>query len=218
MRIYIKIYSKNKTIPFDHQHLLTGTIHKWLGWNEEHGNVSLYSFSRLEGATVTTNGLLLEKESSFFFSSYDSALSKKIIKGIQADNSLFNDLTVDEIMIQENPDLSNRSNFYVASPIFIKRKVGEKLEHIRYTDIRANDFLIETLQTKMKIAGIIDPSLSIRFDLSSANVGTKMIRYNGVQNRANWCPVIIEGTAEAKLFAWNVGLGNSTGIGFGAIK
>jgi CRISPR/Cas system endoribonuclease Cas6 (RAMP superfamily) len=34
----------------------------------------------------------------------------------------------------------------------------------------------------------------------------------------NWCPIIIKGKPETKLFAWNVGLGNSTGIGFGAIK
>jgi CRISPR/Cas system endoribonuclease Cas6 (RAMP superfamily) len=29
--------------------------------------------------------------------------------------------------------------------------------------------------------------------------------------------VIIEGKPETKLFAWDVGIGNSTGIGFGAI-
>jgi CRISPR-associated endoribonuclease Cas6 len=45
-----------------------------------------------------------------------------------------------------------------------------------------------------------------------------MIIYKGIANKANWCPVIIKGRPETKLFAWNVGLGNSTGIGFGAIK
>ena len=42
--------------------------------------------------------------------------------------------------------------------------------------------------------------------------------YNGVENKASWCPVIVEGKPETKAFAWNVGLGNSTGIGLGAIK
>jgi CRISPR-associated endoribonuclease Cas6 len=76
----------------------------------------------------------------------------------------------------------------------------------------------ETLQTKMNDAGITDDTFNIRFETTYPKAGTKMITYNGVQNKANWCPVIIEGKPETKLFAWNVGLGNSTGIGFGAIK
>jgi CRISPR-associated endoribonuclease Cas6 len=67
-------------------------------------------------------------------------------------------------------------------------------------------------------AGISDETLRIRFEVNYPKAGTKKITYNGVQNRASWCPVIIEGKPETKLFAWNVGLGNSTGIGFGAIK
>lgn len=93
-----------------------------------------------------------------------------------------------------------------------------KIDHIVYDDPRANVCLQETLQTKMKKAGLSDESLSISFDLTYLKAGTKKITYNGVENRASWCPVIIEGNPETKLFAWNVGLGNSTGIGFGAIK
>lgn len=208
----------NKIIPFDHQSMLTGAIHKWLGWNEEHGNVSLYSFSQLEGGKATANGLHFGRGSSFFFSSHNSDLIRKMIAGIQADPTMFHGMTVTEIIIQEDPDLSDRNQFFIGSPIFIKRQVGLKVDHIFFDDPRANTCLTETLQTKMKIAGIIDESLTIRFDTSYPKAGTKKITYNGVQNRVSWCPVIIEGKAETKLFAWNVGLGNSTGIGFGAIK
>ena len=41
MRVHIKIEKNKQIIPFDHQHLLVGVIHKWLGWNEEHGKISL---------------------------------------------------------------------------------------------------------------------------------------------------------------------------------
>lgn len=218
MRIHLKIQTSNEVIPFDHQPLLTGTIHKWLGWNDEHGKVSLYSFSQLEGGKATPNGLRFERSTSFFFSSYSPDLIKKMVSGIQADPTLFYRLTVSEIIIQEDPDLTDRELFFVASPIFIKRRVGEKVDHIRFDDSRANLCLKETLQTKMNEAGITDESFDIRFEKTSPKAGTKMITYNGVQNRANWCPVIIEGNPETKLFAWNVGLGNSTGIGFGAIK
>jgi CRISPR-associated endoribonuclease Cas6 len=218
MRILLIIQATNKIIPFDHQPLLTGTIHKWLGWNDEHGKISLYSFSRLEAGKAIQTGLRFENGATFFFSSHNSDLIKRLISGVQSDPSMFHGLCVSEIIIQEDPNLSDRELFFVASPIFIKRKVGERVDHIEYNDPRSNSCLKETLQTKMNEAGITDESFDIRFETTYPNAGTKMITYNGVQNRANWCPVIIEGKPETKLFAWNVGLGNSTGIGFGAIK
>lgn len=219
MRIYLKIKTSNEIIPFDHQPLLTGTIHKWLGWNnDEHGKISLYSFSQLEGGKATAKGLRFEKVTSFFFSSHNSDLIKMMIKGIQADATIFYGLKVSEIIIQEDPDLTDRELFFAASPIFIKRRIGDKIDYVMYDDLRANVYLKETLQTKMHVAGISDDTFEIRFEKTYPKAGTKKITYNNVQNRANWCPVIIEGKPEIKLFAWNVGLGNSTGIGFGAIK
>jgi CRISPR-associated endoribonuclease Cas6 len=218
MRIHLKIQAPNKIIPFDHQPLLTGTVHKWLGWNDEHGKVSLYSFSQLEGGKATPDGLRFERGTSFLFSSHNSDLIKKMVSGIQADPSLFYGLTVSEIIIQEDPDLTDRSLFFTASPVFIKRRVGDRINHIQFDNPLASSYLKETLQTKMNEAGIEDESFEIRFETTYPRAGTKKITYNGIQNRANWCPVIVEGKPETKLFAWNVGLGNSTGIGFGAIK
>ena len=218
MRLHFKIQTTKKVIPFDHQHLLTGTIHKWLGYNNEHGEISLYSFSQLEGGKVTTTGFLFERGASFFFSSHNPDLIKKIIKGMQADPTMFNGLVVSEVIIQEDPDFSNRELFFVASPILIKRRNGEKIDHIIYKDKRANECLKETLLSKMEKAGLSDETLQIRFEVDYPKAGTKKITYNSVQNRASWCPVVINGKIETKLFTWNVGLGNSTGIGFGAIK
>ena len=218
MRVHLKINADNLTIPFDHQPLLVGTIHKWLGWNEEHGNVSLYSFSRFEGGRATKDGLKFKQECTFFFSSHQIELIQKLISGIQSDPSMFLGLSVYEIILQEAPDLSEREHFHIGSPVFIKRRTGTKIDHIFYTDTQSSDFLKETLQTKMQIAGITDDSLEIYFDTDYPRAGTKKIDYKGVQNKASWCPVIIKGKPETKAFAWNVGIGNSTGIGFGAIK
>ena len=218
MRIHLKIESTNCTIPFDHQPLLVGTIHKWLGINNEHGEVSLYSFSRIEGGKATPDGLKFNRDAVFFISSHDVELIKKLVWGIQQDKTMFCGLTVKELELEQNPDLSNREHFLVGSPIFIKRRVEDKTEHILYTDERAPEFLKETLQTKMKLAGIADDEFDICFDTSYPRAKNNKINYKGIENKANWCPVIIKGSPETKLFAWNVGLGNSTGIGFGAIK
>jgi CRISPR-associated endoribonuclease Cas6 len=218
MRIHLSISAPKNPIPFDHQHLLVGTIHKWLGWNEVHGKVSLYSFSRFEGGKVTKTGLLFENGISFFFSSHDPEMIQKLVSGIQIEKAMFNGLEVREIVMQEDPDLSVRELFFPGSPVFIKRKNGEKIDHILYDDPKAGTCLKETLLTKMKQAGLKDDTLEISFDTGYRKAGSKMVTYNGIQNRASWCPVVIKGKPETKLFAWNVGLGNSTGIGFGAIK
>ena len=218
MRIYLKISVPNKIIPFNHQPQLVGVIHKWLGWNEEHGKLSLYSCSRLEGGKAAQEGLKFNKETELFFSSYNVDILKKMIAGIQADPSMFSNLIVNEIIVQEDPDLSNRELFWTGSPIFIKRREGERINHILFTDPRSSDYLKETLITKMKDASISDDSLDIYFHTDYSGARTYKIDYNGIGNKTSWCPVIIKGKKETKLFAWNVGLGNSTGIGFGAIK
>jgi len=218
MRLHFKIQNLEMTIPFDHQPQLTGSIHKWLGWNEEHGKMSLYSFSRLEGAKVTKEGLRFQDGASFFFSSYDVKLIQDMIKGIQKDPTMFNGLSISEVIIQDDPDLSDKTHFFLGSPILIKRRNEDRTDHILFDNPQSNIFIKETLQKKMALAGLQDNTLDVRFDTSYLKAGSKKVNYNGIENRCSWCPVFIEGKPETKRFAWNVGLGNSTGIGFGAIK
>jgi len=218
MRIHLNVQNNESYIPFNHQSLLTGTIHKWIGKNNEHGKISLYSFSQLKGGKATQMGLKFSDYTSFFISAYDPMFLKKIIRGIQEDPKMFNGLIVKDVIIQEDPDFTNREIFYSASPIFIKRKLDDKIEHILYNDPRANSCLKESLLTKMKIAGITDDSLQLKFIENDPSACTKKINYKEIENRASWCPIIIDANPLTKLFAWNVGLGNSTGIGFGAIK
>jgi CRISPR-associated endoribonuclease Cas6 len=220
MRLHIKIKSENQIVPFNHQHLLTGAIHKWLGWNKEHGELSLYSFSRLGGGRKMRDGLVFREGSTFFISSPDEEMSRQLIDGIQEDPAMFSGLSVAEVIMQPTPDMSEKSVFYPASPIFIKRKEegSNGIEHIVYNDARANACLKETLESKLQKAGMSDETLDVKFDLSYHRAGTKLITYKEIKNKANWCPVIIEGKPETKAFAWEVGLGNSTGVGFGAVK
>ena len=70
----------------------------------------------------------------------------------------------------------------------------------------------------MKQANIQDETLEVNFDKNYEKAKTCLINYKGIKTRASICPVIIKGKPETKAFAWNVGMGNSTGIGFGAIK
>ncbi len=217
MRIHLKISKPNQPLPFNHQQNLVGSIYKWLGENREHGGVSLFSFSQLQNGKVENGKLVFEQGTNMFISSYKNDFLKRIIQGIKHDPEIAFGMKVLEITIQEDPDFSKVEFFKVASPVLVKRTVGEKTRHFVYSENETDKLLTETLKTKMKIVGIEDETVSISFVNKYSKANTKLIDYKGIKNRANWCPVIIKGKPKTKVFAWNVGIGNSTGIGFGSL-
>ncbi|MDR2408571.1 MAG: CRISPR-associated endoribonuclease Cas6 [Bacteroidales bacterium] len=220
MRIYVKTTPNKELVPFNYQSKLTGILHKWIGKNKLHGKPALYSFSWLLNAEVNEDGLNYPNGARFFISFYDDMYLKQVVTSILSDTDMCFGMKVRDITIEEKPDLTNKTLFLCASPIFVRRLDPETNKDIHYTfkDENVGSLLEETLLRKMELAELqIDESLKIKFDLSYRKAKTKLINYKGINSRVNLCPVIIEGKPETKMFAWNVGLGNSTGIGFGAI-
>lgn len=218
MRIHLRTTANTSPVPFNYQQKLVGTIHKWIGNNSIHDKISLYSFSWLNGGRKVGNALDFSNGASLFISFYDEKFIKQIIKTILDDPEMFCGLTVTDIMIDDEPDLENRERFDCASPIFIKRKIEDgTIKQYNFNDQEANSLLKETLLSKMKEVGLNDETLEIKFDTSFDKKKLKFVRYHDIGNKASFCPVIIKAKPETKLFAWNVGIGNCTGIGFGAI-
>jgi CRISPR-associated endoribonuclease Cas6 len=219
MRIYLQLSKNKELIPFNYQSFLTGVIHKWIGKeNIEHGTLSLYSFSWLQNVDTNENGIKLKQGSNFFISAYDESLIKTIMKGIMDDLSVSFGSSVSAIDIQENTEFSTVQRFSIASPVFVRRFDEVKDNHICFDDEKASFYLTETMQRKLALASLPTENIKVSFDLTYPNPKTKVITYKGIGNRVNICPVIVEGTPEQVAFAWNVGVGNSTGIGFGALK
>ena len=218
MRITINIRSENKNVPFNYQPSITGAIHKWLGKNEIHDKTSMYSFSWLKGGRKNGNSLLFENETSFEFSAHDNDLIKSIMKGIQSDPRINYGLEVSEIVIQAMPSFSKKETFFVSSPVLVKRKVNEKEIHFTYDNVESDRLLTETLKTKLMRAGLNTDNVQVGFDRNYSGAKTKLVYYKQIGNKTNICPIIIHGTPEQIVFAWNVGVGNSTGIGFGSLK
>ncbi len=121
-------------------------------------------------------------------------------------------------MIQQTPNFSNQQRFVLASPVLVKRADGEGEKHFIYSDDSVDTYLTQTLQHKLRKAGKSDSGVQVRFDQSYLNPVTKLVDYKGIKNRASMCPVVVDGTPEQVAFAWEVGVGNSTGIGFGALR
>jgi CRISPR-associated endoribonuclease Cas6 len=220
MRIIIKTTKNQNIIPFDYIPLMVGAIHKWIGGNNDlHGKISLYTFSWLKGSEKVKSGFHFPTGASFFISAHDEKLIGKIIKGAMEQPELFFGMSVNEISLVSNPSFEKGEAYFpVASPVLIKRKEADRVNHYLFSDPKSDELLTETMVKKMSLAGIDSTGLSISFDRNYHAAKTKVVNYNGIKSKGNVCPVIVKGSPEQIEFVWNVGVGNSTGIGFGALN
>jgi CRISPR-associated endoribonuclease Cas6 len=218
MRLHLKLSRNKKLVPFNYQPQLTGAIHKWLGQNKWHGSTALYSFSWLQCGKSTGKGLDFPYGACWEISAFDAVFLKKLINGIQQDPNVAFGLRITDITIQEARVFSNKETLFVTSPVLVKRTVENKDIHYSYKDPACEALLTETLQRKLQIAGITAEGVKVSFLNDYPMAQTKIIYYNMIGNKVNICPVVVEGTPEQIAFAWEVGVGNSTGIGFGALK
>ncbi len=219
MRLYLKLSKNTKTIPFNYQELLTGTIHKWIGENnEEHGKPGRYSFSWLQNTVTNKSGIEIRQNSYFFISSGNVELIKKITKGIIGDPTMFNGVSVKDIQIKNTPEFGTSERFLMASPVLLKEKQGERTRHITLNDNDFEEALTNNLKRKLDKVGVGSKGVIVSLDPETNFRQTKLVTYKGIKNRTSLAPIIINGNPEQIAFAWEVGLGNSTGIGFGALK
>ncbi len=221
MRIYLQITPNNETVPFNHLPVLAGVLHKWLGPNEVHDGLSLYSFSWLQGAQSTPRGLRFPQGATWFISAIDGDFLSRSIHGILADPYLRWGMQVEQATLEAPPAFTDQSEvrFLLASPVFIKRKLPDGSDkHYLYTDSESDDFLTETLQHKLRVAGLTAEGAAARFDHTYPKAKTQLLVYRGIENKCSYCPVWVKGSGEQLAFVWTVGMGNSTGVGFGALR
>lgn len=219
MRVYLKLNGNIKTIPFNYQELLTGTIHKWIGKdNVEHGHSGRFSFSWIQNTVANKQGINLKNDAYFFISSRKIELVKKIVRNILGDPTMFNGLYVFDVQIKNTPEFSASENFLMASPVLLKVKEDDKTRHVTLEDNDFEEVLTDNFKRKLEKAGLISEGVSIKLNPETSFRQTKLVTYKKIKNKTSFAPIVIKGSPEQIAFAWEVGLGNSTGIGFGALK
>ena len=220
MRVHLITNSFRHILPYNYQNRLTGAIHKWLGSNNPyHGKPALFSFSTLNGGhSIENKGLRFPDGARWFISAFDPGFIKTLIQGIQRDPSIMEGMSVNEVMIQEDPVFGDARVFRVGSPVLVKHKtLEERIHHCLFSETIADGFLTETLRTKLANANLPTDGIRVEFMRNHPGARAKVIRYDNIGNRANFCPVGIYGSPQQLAFAWNVGIGHSTGIGFGSL-
>jgi len=220
MRLYFDLTPNTEPVPFEYQHFLIGAFHKWLGPNEIHDDISLYSLSWLSGGKKEKDMLNFPQGAKWFISCWNEELAKRIERAVMLDPTVCCGMQVKKILKQETPKFGTRYRFKIASPILVKGKNENGLvKHLIFSDDGVDECLIKTILHKLDLTDLQSESagLKICFDRKYKKARTRLVTIKGVKNRASLCPIIVEGTEKAIQFIWNVGVGNSTGSGFGAL-
>ncbi len=218
MRIYFHLTPNREPVPFNYQPALVGAFHQWLGENELHDEISLYSLSWLSHGQVRRGALDFPGGSTFQISAPGQDLLAQLITGIKTGWHIRWGMEVDSITLQRTPDFGDNHRFITQSPVLVKRRIEEgKHKYFLPGEEMTNEYLTQTLQHKLARASM-PQDVQVSFDSTFPNPKTKLINYKGINIRATACPVIVSGDPRAVAFAWEVGVGNSTGIGFGALR
>lgn len=226
MRLNLTLSPNTDRVPFDHLHRLTGTLHKWVGPdNDLHDGPSLYSVGWLEGGRATDGALAFPEGARWRLSFYDDGAAKAALEGVLRAPSVFAGMRVTEAQQQTTPAFSGGYRFAVDAPVVARRRRDDgSREYLLYDDERADAALTRTLRRKMTAAGLdVDSAeAKVRFDRGYDGAHTKLATIekggHAIQHKGSVCPVIVEGPPAAARFAWNVGVGELTGSGFGALK
>lgn len=221
MRYNLVLSSSNRTVPFDHLHVLTGAVHKWLGENDLHDGTSLYSFGWLRGGRVDNGRLSFPNGARWRVSFYDLEAAKRLMEGLLKDPHVAFGMRVVELHEQNTPRFGATHRFLVDGPVLARaRRPDGSRAHLIYDDPAADEAMTRVLRWKLQEAGFSEAdqaATSVRFDRTYDRPRTKKTTIKGIGLRANECPVIIQGTPETVRFAWHVGVGELTGSGFGAL-
>src|SRR6266478_5759984 len=209
MRLHFNLTPNRRPVPFDYQHSLTGTFHKWLGENDLHDHLSLYSLSWLDGGRLQQGALDSPEGARWFISIFDESLAEAIVNTALSAPNICCGMRVNSIEQQTTPDFGPCHMFRVGSPVLVRSKEIEgRVRHYIYSDPEADEALTGTLRHKIATAGLGDEHMgvTVKFDRDYGNPKTKLVKIKNTSNRASICPVIVEGTPRAVSFAWDVGV------------
>ena len=226
MRLQLHLSPNTEPVPFNHLHCLTGTLHKWLGKNNVHDGLSLYSFGWLRGAKRTSEHLHFPTGSLWNISFYDAELpgndvSKKLIQGILKQPEVFAGMQVTQVQEQATPEFGNFYRFRTDHSAILARKSrpdGSRA-YLLWDNPQSDDVLTHLLRRKLAAAGYgaEHQDVQVRFDRSYQKARTRKVTIKGIHHKGSECLVWVAGTPEAVQFAWLVGLGDLTGSGFGGL-
>lgn len=217
-RLRINLTQPTANVPVNNQHFMNGFIHESFGKdNPYHDAFSEYNISSLQGGKLNDDKKTLNFLSDnphFFISGNEEFLmfaikafinSKASVFGMRFDSiSAFDDFNVNEYF----------DDIITISPIIVKNQDKRKIT------VDDGDFLncltLNCLK-KLEHCGIVDPSFKMEI-INPHKSKSKCIWVDKVFNPCSNVRLRVYGKKKTRESLYNMGLGGSTGSGFGAIK
>lgn len=218
MRIKINLTPPITEVPINNQHQLNGFIHTSFGKdNPYHDSFSNYNISSLQGGKLNIDKKTISFPNGnpyFYISGDDDFINFAIESFMKSKASMFGmvfdsiDVTDDFIV---NPYFDN---IITISPILLKDKTGKKLT---FKDSEWVKFLTENCVKKLEHSNVYDPTFKIEI-INPHKAKEKTIWVGNVFNKSTLTRLKVFGKPNTRKLLYNMGLGQSTGSGFGSIK
>lgn len=229
MRVKIVLTTNKETIPFEYKEAIVHMFHNAIGYNNKiHNGLSLYCLSNLMETTISPNKNGIDcksklnpnhQESYFYVSAYDNSIIFALINHFEQYPTFFCGMNVSEIHIINFPSYLNDDNpqrFSLGSPVLVKKEDNGTI-FFKERSEELNNKITYTMNKKMALVGKNDSNFKMYFDSDYKNFKLRQVVYKTTKLICIECPVIIEGNIDTKQFVWDVGVGNSTGLGFGLL-
>lgn len=227
MNLTLVMSRPKNVIPYKHHHKVVGAFHKWLGTNVLHDELSLYSLSWLNGGKATKNGLKFNTNPALTISTPYRGIIHELAAGISHDPSFMYDMRVIESFAREPfPDFSDdfeiSGTFVLGTPLFVKGQNSKFGLYVSKNLDEINNSISSLMHRKRERGEILEYPLHIEIVVAD-NIKEKTYSYRkdnvDIYHSANSnVKIKFTGHPIAVRFAAEVGIGNSTGIGYGYVK
>ena len=240
MRLKITLKSKRNRlkIPFNYNHIVSAIIYNKIYDLEfaqklhssnsykffTFSSIHIHKFRQVKDGFLSQNGTI-----DFLISSPDDYLIKTLVEGFLEDqtvNFIGEDLLVQKIELLPVPDFEEKVNVNTLSPIIVrtKKEVDGKL---KIWDLNPGDEqfyrnLENNLINKYKeFNGLEETDKKIIISSEMRNVKRKRITIDKGEeqtfHRAFLMDLVLEGDLDLIKFAYDAGLGEKSGLGFGMV-
>lgn len=223
-RIKVNFTPNKERVPVDHYEYVTGYIHKVLGeGNPYHGGPSDYSFSPILWGERNDDGKTLSfKNPYIIISSIDEVFMEKMITELPNHDHLgFGMKRLGMFPINEE-FMTGWNHFFLLSPFILNEYIGHNKTRFVTLKDDGREVLAKKLREQMKRKlSKVDPTLNLgNFDVHIPDHpahNSVPVKYNRIINFANKCKVSVRCSEKVAKIIYHLGIGQSTGIGFGSV-
>jgi CRISPR-associated endoribonuclease Cas6 len=221
MRIKINFSKNTRPVSIANQSQVNGYIHKCLGIdNKYHDAVNNYAVSSLMGGRLNEDKKTVSFDNGGYItvSSSDTEFMNKLVMGILNNQEFtcgMNFAGVDPI---NETFINGWNHFATLSPFLIKEKTDNGYGFVTLND---DNFEAKVKSYLLNKLSKIDPTLNLtNFNVKIPNNPkhkVKKILVKNVINHANQCHLSINCDKRVAELLYNIGVGQSTGSGFGTV-